>query len=366
MVMKLSINNKALLEVLSQIGKFRGKDIQQNVLFTANEEGFTFHVTDGEVTYIRRLPLVEQDEINGEVVTPGEVLLPPKFEEVARKLDKSTLNLEVTNTELLVKQGKTSAKVVLLTGDFPDVPKGEKAEGLRLTKEAWSLLVNQTAFAASESDSRPILKSLHMETGEDGFKIMATDSHRVSQRVIANKINLPTLNIPAKKLVNVIETLEAKATVDLIPFGNYILLETPQSDIYIRQLEGNYPELSKLINVKTNSKVKVDSKEMTSAIERALTFVKQDNHRKITMESQDNMLKVYSSADEGSIEQFVEVELEGEPINITFNANFTVAAIKSYQKEMITFHIENETRPFFILSDEDKTLTQLVLPVRKK
>ncbi|MER2005860.1 MAG: DNA polymerase III subunit beta [Psychrobacillus sp.] len=364
--MKISIENKVLLEVLTQVWKFRGKEIQQNILFTATEEGFTFQATDGEVTYVRHLPLVNGEQVNGKVEVAGEILLPLKFEQIARKLEMSTLSLEVKENELLVKQAKTTAKVVLIKGEFPTVPKGEKGEGLRLSKEALALLVNQTAFSAADHDSRPVLKAIHMEAGEDGFKIIATDSHRLSQKLISNKINLPTLNIPAKKLSNVIDTIEEGSSIDLIPYGNYILLVTPNSEIYIRQLEGTYPDVSKLVINKAKSKVKVKSKEMLSAIDRALTFVKSDNNRKITMKTEDNLLKMFSSADEGSIEQFIDVEVEGEAIDITFNANYAVAAIKSFQQETITFHIEDTSRPFFILSDDDPTLTQLVLPVRTK
>lgn len=364
--MKLTINNKMLLEVLTQIGKFRGKEIQQNILFTAKEDGFTFQASDGEVTYIRRLPLSEGELEIGKVEVAGEIMLPIKFEEVARKLDKSTLTLEVKEQTLVVKQGKTSAKVILLTGEFPSLPAGEKAEGLGLSKEVLAVMVNQTAFSASEKEGRPILKAVHMESGEDGFKIIATDSFRLSQKLIPNKINLPTLNIPAKKLSQVIESLAEKTPVNLIPFGNYIILETPNSEVYIRQLEGNFPEVSKLMKIDAKTKIKVTSKDMLSAIDRALTFAKDDNHRKITMVTEEKMLKVFSSGDEGSIEQFIEAELEGESIDITFNAKYAVDAIKSFQKDNIVFHIENEKRPIFIYSEDDKTLTQMVLPVRTK
>lgn len=361
--MKLTINNQKLLEVLTPLSRFRGNEILQNVLFAASEDEFSFRVTDGEVFYERRLSLQEGEDTIGKIEQTGEIMLPPKFEEVVRKLDKGDISLELKDQTLLLKQGKTTAKVNVMTGEFPPLPESEKGKSVKLSKEILAVIVNQTAFSASDKDSRPVLKAIHFEISEDGLKVVATDSHRLSQKMIKQKIELPTLNIPAKKLSNIIDSLEDKAEVILIPYGNYVLLETVNSMIYIRQLEGNYPDVSRLTNVNEKAKIKVNSKEILSAIDRALTFAKNGDHRQITIEPQENSLKVYSSADEGSIEQFVDVEITGEAFPLTINANYTVSAIKSFRQETVTFYLEAERKPLFIFSEEDPSLTQLILPV---
>lgn len=361
--MKLTINNKLLLEVLNQIGKFRGKDILQNVQFSTNGKEFVFHVTDDEITYIRRLPYQIGEEVIGTVEEDGIIMLPTKFDEIVRKLDKKDISLELTGQTLLVKQGTTVAKVNVSTGDFPPMPVGERSGGLELSKELFAIMVNQTGFAASDKDTRPILKAIHMESVEEGFKIIATDSRRLSQRVSDIKNDLPTLNIPAKKLSQVIDTLEDNTTLNLIPFGNHIILETPNSDIYLRQLEGTYPDVSKLMTITGKTKVKVNSKDLLSEINRAMTFVKDDNNLSITFELLENKLKVYSSGDEGSLEGYIAADIEGEHFKFSVNSNYTVQAIKSFQQETVTFYICDPKRPIFILSESEPTLTQMILPV---
>lgn len=365
--MKLKVQQSVLRKVFNEISKFRGKNELQHIHLAVTEnDGLVFRATDGEVTYVKRVALLSGEDVMVEIKTPGELLLPPKFEEVTKKLSNGFISITLLDTmQIEVKQGKTSAKINGVVGDLPGIPEGVKEGGIALTTEVLAMLVSQTAFSASENESRPILKAVHMESDETSFKVISTDSHRLSRKTIPKPFKLPTLNIPARRLSDVVSTLEEKQSLSLIPVGNHILIQTDDREVYIRQLEGNYPDVNRLMTCNPKLKIKVNRKELLASIDRTMTFAKEDKNRPITIESQENTLRLYSSTDgSGTIEESLEASFDGEPLNFTINALFVSEALKSFATEEVTLNVESNTKPIFIFSDKDSSLTQMVLPIR--
>ncbi|MFG3613429.1 DNA polymerase III subunit beta [Rummeliibacillus stabekisii] len=364
--MKLTIDQATIVEVFNQLSRFKGKEVLQNISLNVSKEEAIFRATDGEVSYTRKLSLIDNKLITVEKI--GSVLLPPKVEEVIRKLSKSSISIQVLeNGQIELKQGKTSAKVNAAQGEFPNLPNVEKQEAIKLSTKVLSMLCSQTAFAASEKDGRPVLKAIHMESDDQQFKVICTDSYRLSQKVLNKSLSLPVLNIPAKPLMYVIQTLDEDASLQLFAAGNHIVITTEESEIYIRQLEGTFPDVSRLLSAKPLSKVTVQKGEILSAIECALTFTKNEKDRQITIEPvEDNNLKIYSTGEEGSLESFVQGDFENvEKIQkFTVNAGYLTAAIKAFIKPEITFQYESSTKPILLVSKSDPTLTQMVVPIR--
>ncbi|MBO0588189.1 MULTISPECIES: DNA polymerase III subunit beta [unclassified Sporosarcina] len=365
--MKMKIQKTTLQAVFSEISRFRGKGIMQHIHLSVSEkDGLTFRATDGEVTYVKKVALSNGEDVIVEIITPGELLLPPKLEEVTRKLSSGMMSVTLLDTnQIEVKQGKTSAKINGVDGELPGIPEHVKGDGITLTTEVLTMLVTQTAFSASDKDGRPILKAVNMQSDETSFRVTSTDSHRLSQKTIPKPLKLPTLNIPAKRLAEVVNTLEEKQQLSLIPAGNHILIQTSDREVYIRQLEGEYPNTSRLIQCNASLKVKVNRQELLASINRSLTFAKDEQYRSITLEPQESALRIYSASDEsGSIEETLEAAIDGEPVKFTINALFVSDALKAFTTEEVTLHIQSNEKPIFIFSEKDPTLTQLVLPIR--
>lgn len=361
--MKMTIQQQTLKETFDTISKFRGKGLLQHIHLSAKTDGLTFRSTDGDVTYEKRVTLADKET----VTEAGDLLLPPKFEEVVRKLSSGVINIELLeNGQIEIKQApKTKVKVNGVESELPGVPEHNKSDGIALNTEVLSKLVLSTSFAASDKDARPILKAIHMESDDKSFKVVATDSHRLSQMLIPKPFKIPKMNIPAKKLLDVISTLEEKANLTLIPAGSHLVIQTNDRDIYIRLLEGEYPALERLIDCDSKLKITVSRKQVLGAIDRALTFAKDEKHRSITLDPKETVLLIHSATDDtGSIEEEMDAKVEGEASKFTINAKFVIDALKAFVSDEVTFHIQGPEKPIFIFSEKEPAITQLVLPIR--
>ncbi|MEX3625029.1 DNA polymerase III subunit beta [Viridibacillus arvi] len=364
--MKLTIDKKVMVEKLNPLAKFKGKEVLQNTYLEVTNETVLFRVSDGEVTYTSKIKLADQEHVKVEKV--GSVLLPPKVEEVIRKLSNGVFSMTILeNGQIELKQGKTAAKVNAVEGEFPSLPKVEKKEEVKLSTKVLRTLCTPISFAASNNDSRPILKAIHMESDDKQFKAICTDSHRLSQKALNKPLSLPVLNIPSKPLMNVIQTLNDDDSLVLSAAGNHIVLSNDETEIYIRQLEGTYPDVSRVMSIDAVGKVKVKQSEILTAIDRALTFSKAEKNNCISIEpASDGTLKVCSSAIEGSIEEFISAEFEDvdKIEKFTINAKFLTESIKSFSNSEISFLFQGDEKPIFIVSETEPTLTQMLLPIR--
>ena len=58
------------------------------------------------------------------------------------------------------------------------------------------------------------------------------------------------------------------------------------------------------------------------------------------------------------------ISFTGNPITISCSGNYLIDAIRSISTKEVTLSFSGELRPIIITSDEDKSLIQLVSPVR--
>ena len=86
----------------------------------------------------------------------------------------------------------------------------------------------------------------------------------------------------------------------------------------------------------------------------------------VTLETKDDYLILRSSSSEiGKVEEKMPITKDNkENIKISFSAKYMMEALKSFSTESVDIHFIGEIKPILIKSNEDETLTQLVLPIR--
>lgn len=373
--MKIIVTKAILLKELAVASKFRGKEGKEGIPFialNASDEGLTIRATDNQVYYENILPLQivgEEDLEEVHVVKEtGKVALTHKFEEVLRKFPSEKVEIKVTGEKITLTADNVNAEVSTMDNEFPEAPTGVESESINSPKSFYDTIVNTTVFASSETDSRPILKGINIKGDGKTFTAIATDSHRLAKYEVEQSIEIDNITIPAKPFASVLETFTDEGKVKLIPLGNYVKLEQEDKKVFIRLLDGNFPDTTKLVSVvDTASHIKLNAKELINAIDRAIPFAKNEKGRPVVqLEMDDSSIKIFSSAEDGSITSNISIkESNGNTVSekIVLNAKYMIDSIKSHNSQDVTLVIESKVKPAYVFS-EDKSNTQLVLPIR--
>ena len=104
--------------------------------------------------------------------------------------------------------------------------------------------------------------------------------------------------------------------------------------------------------------------DLYDMIDRAslLTSDKDKNTIKLTLKDKELIISSYSP-EIGKVEDKMAIENDGN-ITISFSSKYMLEAIKSFNSEKINILMNDDNSPIIIKSDGDKSLVQLVLPIK--
>src|SRR5699024_4874125 len=138
------------------------------------------------------------------------------------------------------------------------------------------------------------------------------------------------------------------------------------NDMFIqtRVLTGSYPDTDRLIPKETKPTVEINKEEFKLALQRTRITSESDGDSAVnfSLNDEDNTDTCKSNNENGqSMEVFVDQNMQGEEIELAFNTDYMLNAIKRLEYDTVVLNFISNMQPIVI---RESGLTQLVLPVR--
>lgn len=369
--MKFIIKKNILLENLLNTAKaISSKNlipILTGIKFELNDEGLYLSASDSDIS-IRTF--IEKSKIT-EVIQTGSVVISGKYiVEIIRKLPDTDITIEVIDGYNMIIQ--TTGSEFNLNGidpnEFPNLDLEETKNPIFLNPVVFKNIVNQTFFATSLSETRPLLTGINFKLSGDLLEVLATDSYRLARKQIKLKDKYENdfdLVIPGKNLVELSRMLEdEKENVYMHIFNNKVLFKYKNIVFLSRLIGGTYPVSSNIIPNDFKIDVECNYSVLFDMIDRAslLTSDKDKNTIKLVLKNRE--LTISSNSPEiGKVEEKVSIENDAN-ISISFSSKYMLEAIKSFNTEKIHMLMNDDNSPIIVKSDEETSLIQLVLPIK--
>jgi DNA polymerase-3 subunit beta len=367
--MKFSIHRDPLLEALqkaqSVVEKRNTVQILANILCTVKGQQLSLSATDLEVGIKITLPVETQQE--------GKITLSAKhFLDIVKELPSK--NLEITrkdNNWVEIVCGKSRFNIVSLSADeYPALPAFEDKEYFDSRVEALRDMIDRTAFAVSTDATRYHLNGVFFEHLENNImRMTATDGHRLSfvdQEVF---MKMPELKrgviIPKKGLTEFRKLLdEGGSSVGLAFERGYVFAHMNGSFLFIRLIEGEYPDYRQVIPKVTDRTAKIDCAAFTSALKR-VSLLAHEKSRGVKLALQNSILTISSSnPDMGEAREEIDVGYTGEPIEIGFNARYLLDCLGVMNTEALEFHFKDRLSPGILRGAGQLNHTYVIMPMR--
>jgi len=157
--MKLVIKKNVLNEKLNIVSKaISTKNIipvLSGIKFDLKEEGLFLTTSNDDIcieTFISKNEITEIHD-TGSIVIPGRY-----FIEIMRKIEDNEVNIETDGLRIVIstKRGEYSLNGID-SREFPNIKLSTVDKPIILSESVLTTLVNQTCFAVSTQESRPIL-----------------------------------------------------------------------------------------------------------------------------------------------------------------------------------------------------------------
>ena len=373
--MKFTIKKDLLLDALIKVSKAISTKnlipVLAGVKFELKKKRLTLTASDNDITIQTSIDSLSDDDFKidneGSIIIQGKYIL-----DIVRKLPDKYINIEVIDElKILIYTENSEFNLNGISeSEYPNVGLEESKKKVNMKAGTLKSIVNQTAFATSTEESKPVLTGINFNIVGDVLECNSTDSYRLARKVVKlEKSSEDNYNIviPSHNLLEFTRILgDDDEDVELHIFNNKVLFKNGNLKFESRLINGTYPNTSNLLPDDSYLVVSTNLNDFYNVIDRVSILTSDKEKNIVTLETEGNTLTLKSSSAEiGRVEEKMSISKNNnEDIKISFSAKYMMEALKSFSTETVDLHFVGEVKPILIKSTEDETLTQLVLPIR--
>ena len=307
--------------------------------------------------------------VKGTMIENGIVALNAKiFSEIVRRLPENEVSITTDSsymTEIICEKAKFS-----ISGrsgeEFPGLPEIEKENAVTISQFTLKEIIRQTVFSISDNDSNKIMTGELFEINQNELRIVSLDGHRISIRKILMKDTYEERKVivPGKTLNEISKILSGEVTsmVNIFFTDKHALFEFDDTVVLTRLIEGEYYRIDQMLSSDYETKVSINKKELQSCIERASLLIRETDKKPIIIDIKDNNFELKINTSLGSMNEEIDITLEGKDIVIGFNPKFLLDALRVIDDEIVDIYLINAKAPCFI-RDREQSYIYLILPV---
>ena len=373
--MKLTIKKDLLLEALNKVSKAISTKnlipVLAGIKFELKKKKLTLTASDNDITIQTTINCNSDDDFT--VESEGSIIIQGKYVlDIVRKLPDKYINIEVVDELKILIYTENSAFNLngISESEYPNIGLEESKKKVNIKAGVFKSIVNQTAFASSNEESKPVLTGINFNIVGDVLECNSTDSYRLARKVVKlDSVSEENYNIviPSHNIVEFSRILgDDEEDVEIHIFSNKILFKAGNLKFESRLINGTYPNTSNLLPDDSFLVISTKLSDFYDVIDRVSILTSDKEKNIVTLETNGDILVLRSSSAEiGRVEEKMPItKNNNEDIKISFSAKYMMEALKSFSTENVDIHFVGEIKPILIKSTEDETLTQLVLPIR--
>ena len=371
--MKFSIKKEILLENLNYVSHAVSTKnvipVLSGIKFDLTNDGLYLIASDNEVdikVFIDK-KFIDKIDKEGSIVIQGKFLL-----DIVRKLDEGVINIEVVDgLKIMIYNLKSNFNLNGIDPDeFPNLNIEKSNNPIELDKKVLKTMINQTIYATSTQESRPILTGINFKIEDNKLECIATDSYRLAKKTInldkqvENAINIV---IPGKnigELVKIIDDEDEKIKIHI--FTNKILFEFDNILFQSRLLNDVFPNISRLIPTESKIIIKANLNDLFNVVDRESLLTSEKEKNVIKFETNGNILTVTSNTPEiGKVEEKLSISKDSsEDIKIAFSAKHMMDALRTINSKDVRILLNSEISPIILNTEDSDNLLQLLMPIK--
>ncbi|UCG57512.1 MAG: DNA polymerase III subunit beta [Phycisphaerales bacterium] len=365
--MKVNFSRSALAEALalltSVVPSRTPKPVLRCVLIAAGKKEVQISGTDLEVGLTCTVSGVQVEQ-------PGEVVVEAdKLAAIVRESAEDVLLLEASEGACELVGADSHFTIYGQDAkQFPQVPTFQGEPDITVGLEELQAGIEQCLFATAKESSRYAINGVLWEIKGKKLLLVATDGRRLARcRVgLAATPDEATAQhkiiIPAKTMA-LLEKIGShdKEKVALKLLDNKILVSCANVVISSNLVEGNFPKYEDIVPADYDKKLKLSCSAVLSAVRRAALLTSEESKGIRLSLSEGSLVFSGRAPETGAAEVKMAVDYAGEPIDIGFNPQFLIEALRVMRTPEFEIEVGQPDRPGLMRSGAD--LLYVLMPI---
>lgn len=341
----------------------RSLPILSHLLLETSPPCLSVFGTDLDVGVRKRVP--------GQVLKEGSIALSArKLYEIVRELPATSVDLTVdADLTATITCGSSEFRIKGLSrDDFPSM-REPKQGGIVLDRRLFRDMIRRTLFAVSSDQTRYTLNGILFRVTPKDIRMVATDGHRLAMTTIdcdVIKDGSPMEAIIPRKAAG--ETLkllrEEPGEIAIEISENHLLLQTDDTLIDARLIEGQFPNYEQVIPANATKEVTVNREAFLAGLRRTSTVLGERALPTTMKLTPGKLLLSCVNLDLGEARERLDVEYQHEEMSVGFNARYILDFLGVLTTEQATIRLQDPLSPALFAGKDDKRYTCVIMPMR--
>lgn len=259
----------------------------------------------------------------------------------------------------------------LSADDYPEMPEVESDYSMTVQQGILKAMINQTSFAVSTNENRPIHTGSLFEVGIDGVTVVSVDGFRLALR----REKIEQLEGGAFRFVcpgsalNEVEKIceDSDNLMTIIQGKRHLMFETGSTQLICRRLEGEFLDYRNAIPRNNPISILVDTKAMLNSLDRVSVVISEKLKSPVHCIFDDGRVYLSAKTGNGEAKDICPVEGDGQGLEIGFNNRFFMDALRYAPAEKVKMELNTGISPCIMTPVEgEENFLYMVLPVRLK
>ena len=377
--MKLTIERAALLKALGHVQSVVERrntiPILSNVLLTARGGVLALSATDLDMEIL--------DEAAAHVETPGQITAPAHtLYEIVRKLPEGaeiSLGFNGEDPRLQVRAGRYRVNLpVLPAGDFPVMSSDGLSAPVSVDTAGLMRLIDRTRFAISTEETRYYLTGIYLHTlvenGREILRAVATDGHRLALADMPapeGAAGAPGVIVPRKTIQEARRLLEDSGeTIDVLLSQQKVRFDFGRASLTSKVIDGSFPDYTRVIPRDNTRVMTVDNALFAAAVDRVATISSEKSRSVKLSAERGRIVLTVRNMETGQAVEELEVDYDGEPFEIGFNARYLLDVTAQIGGELTEFRFADRPAsatmldPVLVIDPTDPHVQYVLMPLR--
>jgi DNA polymerase-3 subunit beta len=364
--MKLSAPREALLEplqaVIGVVERRQTMPVLANVLLVAKDNGLAVTATDLEVELVATGDV--SVEKAGEITVPGRKLL-----DICRALPEgSQISFAVSGDKATVRSGRSRFTLSTLpAAEFPTVDDIRSQQNLALPQAQLRRLLEKTHFSMANQDVRYYLNGMLLEIAGPVIRAVATDGHRLAlcELAIEGADSTPQqVILPRKGVLELQRLVGDDGECGLSIGSNHLRVQLDGIRFTSKLIDGRFPDYERVIPKPTETPLLADRLLLAEGLSR-IRILANEKYKGVRLELKPGSVIVQAhNPEQEEAEEEIEVQYEGEALEIGFNVEYLIAALRALDSENVRVELRDASSSCLIQDPELRDCRYVVMPMR--
>lgn len=314
-------------------------------------------------------------KVAADVTETGELVINARlFGEMIRKMPDDVVTFTADDKQIVhLSCGDANFENIpgLSATDYPELPEVEDDNCVSIQQKTLRDMIEQTSFAVSTNESRPVHTGALFEVTEQGLTMVAVDGFRLAiRREPLEKMDGGAFSfVTPGSALNEVQKIcgDTEDPAEIILGKRHILFEVGDTQLICRRLEGEFLDYKNAIPRKNPITLIADTKELISSIDRVSVMISDKLKSPVRCVFEHDKVLLSTKTGMGQGNDICRVSGDGNGLEIGFNNRYLMDALRYAPADKVKIELNTGVSPAIIVPVEgEENFLYMVLPVRLK